>query len=65
MRTALTAEEATKAGAQVILFTYRAPSAGQMKLLLDALGPTASSIKHIHGFTSLIQWARMFFLPIP
>lgn len=65
MKTALTAEEAARAGAQVVLFTYRAPSAAQMRLLLEALGPSANSIQHIHGFTGLIQWARMFFLPIP
>ena len=65
METALTAEEATRTGAQVVLFTYRTPSAAQMRLLLEALGPSASSIQHIHGLTGLIQRARMFFLPIP
>lgn len=65
MQTALTAERAIRSGAQVVLFTYRAPSPAQMRLLLQALGPSASSIQHIHGFTGLIQWARMFFHPIP
>lgn len=62
MQTALTAQAARQAGAQVVLFTYRAPSAAQMALLMQQLGPQASMIQHVHGLWGLVQWARFFFL---
>lgn len=58
MRTAISAGE----GAQVVLFTFRAPSAAQMNLLLSQLGAEASAIQHVSGLWGLVQWARFFFL---
>ncbi|WNO11572.1 putative Ig domain-containing protein [Teredinibacter sp. KSP-S5-2] len=49
-------------GAQVVLFTFRAPSAAQMNLLLTQLGPQAGAIQHVSGLWGLVQWARFFFL---
>ncbi len=61
MRTALTAEEAVRNNAQVVLFTWKAPSPAQMRLLLEALGPEASSIKLVHGLLDLAQYVKYFF----
>jgi RHS repeat-associated protein len=61
MRTFVSAAEARKGGAQVVLFTYRAPTAAQTAALAETLGPTASSVQHVYGLLGLTQWIRIFF----
>jgi hypothetical protein len=58
MRTALT--DPRFPDAQVVLFTYKAPSPAQMKLLENAVG-SEKFIQHVHGFEGLIHWVRFFF----
>ncbi|MDH3317565.1 MAG: RHS repeat-associated core domain-containing protein, partial [Gammaproteobacteria bacterium] len=65
IQTALTAADPAVRGAQVVLFTFRAPTAAQMARLLQLLGPQAGSLQHVQGLWGLVQWARFFFLPIP
>lgn len=62
IRTAATAEEAVRRNAQVVLWTYKAPAAAEMSLLLSQLGPHASSVQMVHGLMGLTNWARFFFL---
>ncbi len=64
MQTALTASQ-LPAGTQIVLFTFRAPTAAQMNLLLQQLGPQAGLIQNVSGLWGLVQWARFFFLAIP
>jgi RHS repeat-associated protein len=63
MQTALTTTQ-LPAGTQLVLFTFRAPTAAQMSLLLQQLGPQASLIQHVSGLWGLVQWARFFFIGI-
>jgi RHS repeat-associated protein len=62
LRTAATAEEAVRNGAQVVLFTFRAPTVAQMALLESQLGASAGFVQHVSGLLGLIQWVRLFFL---
>lgn len=56
-----TAQSATQ-GTQVVRWTFRAPNAAQMDLLLSQLGPEASTLQLVNGLSGLAQWARFFFL---
>lgn len=66
MKTYSTAEEAVRNGAQVVLFTYKAPSNAQMNLLLSRLGAEHfNSVQLVHGLTGLGQWVKFFFTGTP
>jgi hypothetical protein len=65
IRTAVSAEEAVRNGAQVVLFTFRAPSPQQMALLAEALGPAAPPFQLISTMPQLAQWVRTFFAVVP
>jgi RHS repeat-associated protein len=65
IRTAASAEEAVRNGAQVVLFTFRAPSPQQMALLAEALGPAAPPFQLISTMPQLAQWVRTFFAVVP
>ncbi len=62
IRLAASSEEAIQEGAQVILFTFKAPTASELTLLTQELGPGAGVYQHIHGFTGLLEWVRLFVL---
>jgi len=64
LRIYATAEEAIRNNAQVVLFTFRAPSAAQMALLESQLGTSAGFVQHVSGLMGLMQWVRFFFIPI-
>ena len=62
IRTALTAEEAARRNAQVVLWTFKAPTDAEMALLLGTLGEQAGGVQLVHGLAGLSQWIRFFFI---
>ena len=62
IRTAQTSQQAIREGAQVVLWTYRAPTSAQMNLVLSNLGKGASGVQLVDGLLGLARWARWFFM---
>ncbi len=61
MKTAATYSDALKQGADLILFTFKSPTAKELALIAKQLGPTANRIQMIHGFRSLANWLTNFY----
>ena len=52
---------AAAAEGQVVLWTLRPPSVGQVKLVLDHLGQSAARVQFVHGIEGLYRWLLFYF----